>query len=556
MRISFLCLCILSTFVLSAFGKDADEVAAEEQKRLVYFRDKTNTPFSLNSPQAFLSSKALERRERQNIALKTRDLPVDPAYVAAIREKGVKVWYSSKWFNAAVVQCSDEKLRELETLAFVKSTRTLNRVAAPAAELKVKAMQDLEVLPQITHTKASPGVGDYGPAFHQANMLGAPALHQAGFTGEGMTIAVFDAGFPGVSTIPAFAHLFQQERIKGTFDFVQKQQGVYGANAHGTAVLATMAAYEPGKMIGTAYSANYLLLRTEDAQTEHHIEEINWLLAAEYADSAGADVINSSLGYTTFDSPSISYTYQDLDGNATLVARAADIAAATGMLVVVSAGNEGNKPWHYIGSPADADSVLAVGAVDSLGIKASFSSFGPSADGQIKPDVVAMGKNAYVLSTNGDVFKANGTSFSGPIMAGFAACLWQANYSKTNIQLINLIRQSGSHAASPDNATGYGIPSYSKTLTALPQLPLTGMAYITNPVTDEPILLSLGQEWWSQLVEVQVLDMTGKQIVRQVFSPAQKEQVLKTGPGQLKAGLYFCRVRSGKRVVTLRFVKL
>ncbi|MCJ8163686.1 S8 family serine peptidase [Pontibacter sp. E15-1] len=539
--------------VLSVFGQGGSQ-AAEEQKRLVYFTDKANTPFSISQPQDFLSAKALERRQRQQIPLSVRDLPVDPAYVTAVQNEGVRVLYTSRWFNAAVVQCSAQKLQEIEALPFVKKTRTLNRIATPATELKRKYLQEMEALPYTSNVAL--GQGDYGLAFHQANMLGATELHAAGYTGEGMTIAVLDAGFPEVNTLAAFSHLFQEKKIRGTFDFVQKGQDVYGANAHGTAVLSTMAAYAPGQMIGTAYAANYLLLRTEDAASEHHVEEINWLLAAEYADSAGADVINSSLGYTTFDSPSVSYTYQDLDGNTTLVARAADMAASTGMLVVVSAGNEGNKPWQYIASPADADSVLTVGAVDSLGIKAGFSSFGPSADGQLKPDVVALGKNAYVLSSAGEVIKSNGTSFSGPIMAGFAACLWQTNLGRTNIQLIDQIRQSGSNAAMPDSAVGYGLPTYGKTLNALPEAPLPGHAYITNPVRDQPLVLALSQELWSQPMEVQILDVTGKQLAHQRFASAQREQVLQLAPHQLKAGLYFCRVRSGNRVLTLRFVKL
>ncbi|MFD2998950.1 S8 family serine peptidase [Pontibacter toksunensis] len=529
---------------------------AEEHKRLVYFTDKKNSPYSLLNPLQYLSPKAIERRQRQNIALKSRDLPVNPAYVAGLKALNVPVWYTSRWFNAAVVQCSDDKLQEIAALSYVSNTRTLNRIAASPGELRQHVKQGMEGLHFSSPSKVSLDSSDYGLGYHQANMLGADELHAAGFAGEDMTIAVFDAGFPAVNTMDAFSHLFQKDRLKGTFDFVQKQQNVFGADAHGTAVLSTMAAYAPGKLIGTAYAANYLLLRTEDAASEHNIEEINWLLAAEYADSAGADVINSSLGYTTFDSPSTSYTYKDMDGNTTLVSRAADFAAATGILVVVSAGNDGSRTWRYISAPADADSVLAVGAVDSLGVKAPFSSFGPTADNQVKPDVAALGSKAYVLTRGGALVQANGTSFAGPIIAGFVASLWQANYSKTNMQMIQLLRQIGSNAASPDNSIGYGIPDFAKVQTVLPQLPLQGTAYISNPVRDEAIILALNQEWWTQNVEVQVLDATGKQVYRQYISSAREEQALQLQPQQLKAGLYLCRLRSGSRVVTLRFVKL
>ncbi|PRY15559.1 putative secreted protein (Por secretion system target) [Pontibacter ummariensis] len=522
----------------------------EEQKRLVYFTDKESSPFSLARPLEFLSPASLARRERQHISLTNRDLPVNPAYVAALQEAGIAVWYTSRWFNAAVVQGTAEKLSEMESFPFVKSSRTLNKFALPSSK------EQLGAVSSSIGAAPLPGEEEYGAAYHQANMLGADKLHAAGYRGAGLTIAVLDAGFPAVNTIPALAHLYQNGKLKGTYDFVQKQEDVYGASSHGTSVLSTMAAYEPGKMIGTAYEANYLLLRTEDAATEHNIEEINWLLAAEYADSAGADVINSSLGYTTFDTPSTSYTYSDMNGDRALVSQAADFAASTGMLVVVSAGNDGSKSWKYISAPADADSVLTVGAVDSAGVKASFSAFGPTADGQIKPDVVALGQKAYVLSTTGQVVQSNGTSFSGPIMAGFMACLWQANKEKTNMEMIGLVRQISSNAGAPDNNTGYGIPDYSRILTALPQLPTGKTAYISNPVRDQPIVLTLGQEWWQQALEVQVLDATGKLVHRQSFPAAGQEQVLDVQAQQLSSGLYLCRLRAGSRMTTLRFIKL
>ncbi|MBC5991815.1 S8 family serine peptidase [Pontibacter cellulosilyticus] len=520
-----------------------------EQKRLIYFTDKANSPYSLQQPLAYLSQKALDRRQRQSIALKERDLPVNPSYVTGLKAQGVKVWYTSRWFNAAVVQCSDEEIAALEALPYVRSSRTLNRIAVPTqGTLSAGQVETVAFLNTPEEL--------YGLSFHQANMLGAIELHSAGFKGSGMTIAVLDAGFPGVNTISAFTHLFQQNKIKGTFDFVQKQENVYGANSHGTSVLSTMAAYDPGKIIGTAYEANYILLRTEDAATEHNIEEINWLLAAEYADSAGADVINSSLGYNTFDSPSTSYTYSEMDGNTSLVAKAADLAAQVGMLIITSAGNEGGSPWKYISSPADADSVLAVGAVDSLGVKATFSSFGPSADGQIKPDVVALGRLAYVLSAAGNLGKANGTSFSGPIVAGFAASLWQANPGKTNYEIIQMLRRSGSQAANPDNNIGYGIPSYSRVLSSPALFPTGDKVFITNPVTDKPIVLLLGQEWLKHSMDVQILNATGKLIMRQQIKQPAAEQKLKLEPHTLSSGLYLCRISSGSAAVTVRFIKL
>ncbi|RIJ41541.1 S8 family serine peptidase [Pontibacter oryzae] len=529
--------------------------AAEGQKRLVYFTDKEKSPYSFSDPEQFLSAKSIARRQRQNIPLNARDLPVDPAYVAGLKQTGITVWYTSRWFNAAVVQCTDEQLEQLSGLSYIKSTRTLNRSAQPEASQLRENQHKLERASSVPNYSRTASI-DYGLTFHQADMLGTDELHAAGYTGTGMTVAVFDAGFPGVNTISAFSHLFQGERLKGTFDFVKKEENVFSADWHGTAVLSTMAAYEPGKIIGTAYDANYILLRTEDAATEHNIEEINWLIAAEYADSVGADVINSSLGYTLFDAPSTSYSYADMDGNTSLVTKAADLAAAVGILVVVAAGNEGNNTWRYISAPADADSVLTVGAVDSLGAKAFFSSFGPTADGRIKPDVVAMGYKTYVLQASGNLAQSNGTSFSSPIMAGFAASLWQANPSKTNLEIIALLRQIGSNSANPNNSIGYGIPSYSTLVTALPVVKNEGSAFITNPVQHGPIVLTLGEEWHQQSVDVQLIDITGKRVFQQRITSALPKQVLELQPQRLQKGLYVCRIRSGSRTHTLRFVKL
>jgi serine protease AprX len=320
-------------------------------------------------------------------------------------------------------------------------------------------------------------------------------------------------------------------------------------------VLSTMAAYEPGLMVGTAYKANYYLFRTEDAASEHNIEEVNWLLAAEYADSAGVDIINSSLGYTSFDAPSYSYAYSELNGNTTIVTRAADLAAATGMLVVVSAGNEGNKTWRYISAPADADSVLTVGAVDSLANHAIFSSFGPTADNRVKPDVVAMGQQAYVVSSSGRLSRSSGTSFSGPIMAGMMACLWQANADLTNMQLLQLVRQMGSNANAPNNTIGYGLPVYNRNVTSIPKQLEDGIA-ITNPVTDQGITLTMGENWQKERANVQVFDATGKLLFKQTLPANTKTHVLQLKPGRLKKGVYLCQVTSGSQSTTLRFIKL
>ncbi len=526
-------------------------VAAEEQKQLIYFKDKAATPFLLQQPLAFLSPKALERRQKQKIKLTERDLPVNPAYVQKVKDLGISVWYTSRWFNAAVVQCTQEQLAQIEALPFVNTTQNLNRVS-----LQKQARQEPKQFESTVSAALTEGLtsGDYGFGLQQADMLGVVDLHAAGYNGAGLNIAVFDTGFPGVDTEPAFAHLYQYKRLKGTFDFVNKTEDVYNGNAHGTMVLSTMAAFAPSRLIGTAYGANYYLFRTEDVASEHQIEEINWLLAAEYADSAGVDIINASLGYTAFDAPSQSYTYRHMDGNTALVTRAADFAAATGMLVVTSAGNAGGNVWRYISAPADGDSVLAVGAVNNLGNHAAFSSYGPTADGRIKPDVVALGELAYVLNPAGEISRSNGTSFSSPIMAGMLACLWQANYGKGNMYMLNLVKQMGSNATAPNNTIGYGIPNYLNVAHALPRSPSQEEVLLTNPVPNNEIKLTLGESFRNEAVTVHIFDTSGRLLYRQELEANRFQHVLE--PKLPKQGIYLCRVSTGSKATTVRFVKL
>ncbi|TXK47660.1 S8 family serine peptidase [Pontibacter qinzhouensis] len=557
MRKLLICfLFILQSPLLLLAQPTGDET--EIRKRLIYFTDKADSPFSIDRPEAFLSEKALKRRSNQQLPVTARDLPVNPAYIAAVQQLDVPVWYSTKWFNGVVVACTDEQLTKIQALPFVKNSQSLNREKAGQATKKSGELSAFKVTgsPEAEQEQDENEKELYGLGFHQADMIGAVNLHKDGNKGENMTIAVLDAGFPGVNTAAAFEHLYTNNQITATFDFVAKQANVYHASSHGTFVLSTIAAYLPNRFVGTAYKANFLLLRTEDAASEHNIEEINWLLAAEFADSAGADIINSSLGYTTFHAPSVSYTYQDMDGNTTLVARAADFAAATGMLVVVSAGNDGDKQWRYIASPADADSVLTVGAVDSLGVQAPFSSVGPTSDGRIKPDVVGLGWNAYFLNTAGNIVRGNGTSFSGPIVAGMAACLWQANSSLTNMALMQLLRQSGSNASTPDNNIGYGLPSYSRTTNAPLGKNTDKQVLVSNPVGQHDIILSFGNAWYQQEVQVQVYDVTGKLLYKQQVFADQQKQVLGLQPQQLKQGLYICRLSSPKNRSTVRFLKL
>lgn len=523
----------------------------------MYFRDKAASPYSISKPQAYLSERALQRRKRQNIAVTPRDLPVNPSYVQQVKTvAGAQLWYTSRWFNAAVVSCDSATLAQLQALPCVQQVKTVNR-GLPGSRKRDGV--DQEPAEQNRGTRA-----EYGPAFTQANMIGAVEMHDAGFRGEGMQIAVFDAGFQGANSAPVFTSLAQEQRLGSVFNFVDKNKAVYQYSSHGTNCLSTMGVSQSGYYIGTAPKATYHLLITEDIKSEHPAEEVNWLVAAEYADSAGVDIISSSLGYNTFDYPSIDYTYNDLNGRTTISTRAATIAARVGMLVVSSAGNEGNSSWRYITTPADADSIMTVGAVDSLLNRASFSSLGPTADGRIKPNLAAMGQQTAVLSPSGAATRGNGTSFSCPVLAGMAAGFWQANPTFTAQQVISFLQRSGTRATMPNDEVGYGIPHFVRAqnlvnpgspLAAVPAAPKQELVIYPNPAKDNELYLQLAEGLRNKPLRVRIFDSRGRLMAEQQV-PASGSKDIRLLPGHLAKGVYICTVNAGKEQRSVRFVKL
>lgn len=412
------------------------------------FTDKQGTPYTLDNPEEFLSDKALTRRRKQDIALNQRDLPVNPDYVRQVSELAKEVLIRSKWLNGVAALLKDSgQLRAIHDLSIVDTGYRVKGTEL-ATQQEAGGVPDLDML--------------YGESGHQIEMLNGHLLHQKGFKGEGVDIAVLDAGFSKAHTLRAFEHLRAFDLIKGTWDVYNQEAAVYDYSMHGSWVLGLMGAYLENHLMGTAPLANYWLLRSEDTDSEFIIEEYAWVAAAEYADSAGAQIINSSLGYTTFNDSNTDHRYQTLDGNTAPVSRAGDIASRKGMLVVSSAGNKGNDAsWRYISAPADGDSVLAVGAVDSTRERVGFSSVGPTPDGRIKPDVVAQGAQIFTVSSEDDeLFRGAGTSFSAPLVAGMAACLWEAFPQASNMQIREAIIRSASQANNPDTLTGYGIPDF------------------------------------------------------------------------------------------------
>lgn len=439
-------LLILSTLVLLAAGASAQQ---DTLKYRISLRDKAATAYSLERPEQFLSQKAIERRRKQNLAIDSTDLPVCRKYVDEIRRQGVNVIVTGKWENFVTVSCNDSAL--IDRIAALSFVRTAEKVwTAP----KTKGEMMSATRDSVVNTPKIYTDSIYGPAITQIQLSNGDKLHDAGFKGQGMTIAVIDAGFHNLDKITAMQNI----RVLGTKDFVNPQADLFAESSHGMSVLSCIGMNRPGIMTGTAPEASFWLLRSEDEYSENLVEQDYWAAAVEFADSVGVDVINTSLGYYAFDDKSKNYKYRDLDGHHALMSRQASRIADKGMVLVCSAGNSGMGSWKKITPPGDAENVLTVGAVNKRALLAPFSSIGNTADNRIKPDVVAVGEGSDVIRTDGNQGKANGTSFSSPIMCGMVACLWQACPKLTAKELIELVRSSGDRADCPDNIYGYGVP--------------------------------------------------------------------------------------------------
>ncbi len=413
----------------------------------VQLKDKAQTAYSLDRPEEFLSLRSIERRTRQGLKPDSTDLPVCAAYIRRLEAQGGKFVSASKWNNTVLMQTADEQTAE-RFLAnpFVKSVRKVwvgsDSVPERPRDRKKEVADKWNKLGDV-----------YGTAADQIRIHRGDSLHEAGFRGQGMTIAVIDAGYYNVDAMKIFGKL----RILGAKDFVNPSSDIYAEHEHGMKVLSCMAADKPHVMVGTAPEAAYWLLRTEDNDSEQPAEEDNWAAAVEFADSVGADIVNTSLGYFSFNDATDNYLYRELDGHTSLMAASASRAADKGMLVVCSAGNSGAASWKKITPPADAKNVLTVGAIDALGLNAPFSSVGNTADNRIKPDIMAMGVHTAVAGRNGGTAYANGTSFASPVFCGLAACLWQACPWLTVRQLIDVVHRASDRYAFPDNIYGYGV---------------------------------------------------------------------------------------------------
>ena len=434
--------CLVACLALSAS-------AEKNYKYRVSLKDKVGTAYSVDKPQEFLSERALERRNRQQLPVDETDLPVSQVYVDELKGMGAKLVTSSRWNNTVVLEVSDTLLMdEVAKKSFVKGVK---KVWTQPDSIPLRNKKRGK---EVTNDVKESG-HYYGKAFRQINIHGGDSLHAAGFTGKGMHVAVIDAGFYNADKIK----FFKKMDLLGTRDFVNPNSDIYAENSHGMKVLSCMAANIKDAFVGTAPEASYWLLRSEDQDTEQPIEEDYWAAAIEFADSVGVDVVNTSLGYYEFDEGYGGYRYRDLDGHYSLMSHSASVAADKGIVVVCSAGNSGRSAWKKVTPPGDSENVITVGALTKELKNAEFSSIGDTSDGRVKPDVMAIGVNSVVSGNDGTVSKANGTSFASPTMCGVVACFWQACPWLTAKEVIKAVQQAGDRVDYPDNIYGYGVPN-------------------------------------------------------------------------------------------------
>lgn len=439
-------------FLLILFSFEAG--AGEMYRFRVYLKDKGASEFSIDRPEEFLSEKAIARRLKRSVAVTEADLPVSQNYIDSLVAMGVVPVVQSRWLATVVVESADSlAVEKVADLSIVDSVKWVWK-----GDVGGGICEAQEAPPGSNAFKDELLNEPYGYAHNQIKMLNGIKLHEKGYRGKGMVVAVIDAGFQNVNKIDAFKSL----NILGVHNFVLPEESVYEGDDHGTKVLSCMAANTTGLMIGTAPEAAYWLIKSEDSRSEFPVEEDYWAAAVEFADSVGVDVISSSLGYFSYDAEGMGYCQTALDGNTALITRVAQLASEKGILLFCSAGNEGNGSWEKITFPSDAAGILTVGSITSDKKRSVFSSIGFTSDYRVKPDVVALGTGSCVIDPSGNIRYANGTSFSTPILAGLGVCLWQALPWLSNYEIIELLRESSSQYKRPDAELGYGIPDVFK----------------------------------------------------------------------------------------------
>ncbi|MCB4800192.1 S8 family serine peptidase [Neotamlana laminarinivorans] len=525
---------VLILFVCPSF------LFSQNEDAWVFLTDKENVEASIANPISILTQKAIDKKQRFNITIDARDVPVNENYITQIKaQTGIAVLAKSKWFNAVHVRGSETDIKALAVLSFVDSIDFADDNLNTSKSVADKIVNKFEGIKTTFN---------YGSATNQIEMISGDNLHLDDFTGSGITIAIFDSGFPNVNTMGGFERLRNAGNILDVYDFVNRDTDVYNAEQHyhGTLVLSTMAGYIENSYVGTAPDASYYLFITEDVSSETPAEESYWVEAAERADSLGVDIINTSLGYKVFDNASYTYTDAEMNGYTTFITRGANIAFEKGLLLITSAGNEGTDG---ITAPADSPNTLSIGAVNSNGNYASFSSVGSSIQPTQKPDVVAQGESSVLINTNNNISTASGTSFSSPILAGGIACLWQALPSKTPEEIMQLVRQSASQYATPDYFLGYGIPNlynaYNLGL-SVKNTSLTQLKVYPNPTSGKVYFSGINGE-----TSITVFNVLGKFLGYYNFTSETETMDFSF----LKSGVYFFKIEQDNSSRTIKFIK-
>lgn len=510
----------------------------------IQFNTKANTPFSLSEPEYYLSQRAIDRRENQHVLIDSTDLPVNPLFIDSIQALGFYVKHTSRWMNGAIgILDTAISIHQIIKPSFVSFYQLRKNTALKSASSKFSDIDTLQA-------------EYYGDSYTQVSMVKGDELHKLS-KGKGVQIAIIDAGFKNSNQLPAFDSIFQRNGVLGTYDFVNPGNDVYQGHYHGNAVFSIMAGNLPGKLIGSAPEASYWLLRSEDDATEYPIEEDYWIIAAEFADSVGCDVINTSLGYTTFDNPEFDHTYEQFNGETLRISKAANLAVKKGIVVVCSAGNSGNDSWGHIVAPSEAKDVLSVAAVDTNEQVTSFSSRGFTGDWAItKPDVAAMGAGVTYEASNGDIVTGNGTSFSSPIIAGMAACLVGYYPKKTATEIIRLIRSLGSLYPYSNSAYGYGIPDFSKIATFNNPDSTTSVHQLENHTLlfPNPFTSTIVVENGDDYTVFELYSSTGNRVLVQQLRPNSTE-ISSPILSSLKKGVYFAVLKGKQKVHSFKLMK-
>lgn len=562
--------------LIGVFGIPA-RCHAQYTRFLVSFRDKGNNDFLISDPAPYLSNRAIQRRIRYSIAIDSSDLPVSRYYLDSLKKlPGITVLSASKWLNKALIRVTDANdLNQLQTISFIKSTEAVALRRKPADSLEIQNKFREEILPipsrqrlyGIRTEQGEQEFFNYGNSYPQIHVHEGDFLHQKGFTGRSMLIAVLDAGFQSYTTNKALDSTRMDNRIVAAYDFVADQPGVFEGNMHGANCLSIMAANRPGVIVGSSPHAGFLLLRTENAAEEYPIEEYFWARGAEFADSSGADIISSSLGYTSFDDGAFNHSYPDRNGNTCLSTIAADQAARKGLLVCNSVGNNGgsSSDEKYVSAPADGDSVVAIGAVQTNLQIAGFSSWGPNSAGKIKPNLVSIGQGTVLANGVGDAVSGNGTSYSNPNLAGLFACLWQAFPEFSNMEILDAVQRSADRFSNPDDRYGYGLPNFRVAYERL--LALRNERNFDNILGPEwirafpnPFGPSLNIFFRSPLTGkaiIRLFDAKGSRIESAEISVTSGQKVQFEFPrtSRLPKGIYFIEYRDASRKAVLRVVK-